>query len=44
VAALVERLRGEQRRANEALVPYVAPKRLKKLRRRLRKLSKAAMG
>ena len=42
VAALVERLRDEQRQANEALVPYVAPKRLKKLRRRLGKLAKAA--
>jgi CHAD domain-containing protein len=42
LATLVERLREEQRQANEALVPYVAPRRLKKLRRRLRKLVKAA--
>jgi CHAD domain-containing protein len=42
VAALVIRLRGEQRQANDALSPYVAPKRLKKLRRRLDKLAKAA--
>jgi CHAD domain-containing protein len=42
VAALIERLRDEQRQANEALAPYVAPKRLKKLRRRLGKLAKAA--
>jgi CHAD domain-containing protein len=42
VAALIDRLRDEQRQANEALVPYVAPKRLKKLRRRLGKLAKAA--
>jgi CHAD domain-containing protein len=41
VAALVERLREEQRCANEELEPYVARKRLKKLRRRLRKLVKA---
>ena len=42
LAALVERLRAEQRAANEALAPFVAPKRLKKLRRRLRKLVEAA--
>jgi CHAD domain-containing protein len=42
VAALVERLRGEQRQANEALAPFVAPRRLAKLRRRLAKLAKAA--
>ncbi|HEY5814953.1 MAG TPA: CHAD domain-containing protein [Solirubrobacterales bacterium] len=42
IASLIERLRGEQRRANEALAPYVAPKKLKKLRRRLRKLAEAA--
>jgi CHAD domain-containing protein len=42
VAALVERLREEQLRANEELVPYVEAKRLKKLRRRLRRLVKAA--
>lgn len=40
--ALVERLREEQREANAALAPYVKPRRLKKLRRRLRKLSRAA--
>jgi len=44
LAALVERLRAEQREANEALAPYVKPKRLKKLRRRLRKLVKEAKG
>jgi len=42
VEALIERLRVEQRRANEELAPYVSAKRLKKLRRRLRKLAKAA--
>lgn len=42
LAALVEGLRREQREANDELAPYVAPKRLKKLRRRLRKLVKAA--
>jgi CHAD domain-containing protein len=42
VAALVERLRDEQRQANEDLAPYVDPKRLKKLRRRLDKLARAA--
>jgi CHAD domain-containing protein len=42
IAALSGRLRDEQRQANEALAPYVAPKRLKKLRRRLRRLAKAA--
>lgn len=42
LTALVERLRKEQRRANDALAPFVAPKRLKKLSRRLRKLVKAA--
>jgi len=41
-AAMIERLRCEQRQANDELAPYVAPKRLKKLRRRLRKLVKAA--
>jgi CHAD domain-containing protein len=40
--ALVEELRKEQRRANDELAPYVKRKRLKKLRRRLRKLVKAA--
>lgn len=42
VAALIERLRAEQRQANEGLAPYVASKRLKRLRRRLDKLVKAA--
>jgi CHAD domain-containing protein len=42
LAALVERLRGEQRQANDALAPYVEPRRLKKLRRRLRKLAREA--
>lgn len=41
VTALIERLRDEQRRANEELAPYVTSKRLKKLRRRLGKLMKA---
>jgi CHAD domain-containing protein len=40
--ALIEELRVRQREANEALVPYVAPKRLRKLRRRLKKLVKKA--
>lgn len=38
----IEWLRREQRQANEDLAPYVATKRLKKLRRRLRELVKAA--
>lgn len=38
----IEELRGRQAEANEALAPYVGPKRLKKLRRRLKKLVKAA--
>lgn len=42
LAALIEQLCDEQRDANEALAPYVKPKRLKKLRRRLRRLVKAA--
>lgn len=41
VGALIERLRDEQQQANEALGPYVAPERLKKLQRRLGKLAKA---
>lgn len=41
-AAVMAQLRDEQRQANEALAPYVTAKRLKKLRRRLRKLVKAA--
>jgi CHAD domain-containing protein len=39
---LIEELRVRQGEANEALAPYVAPKRLKKLRRRLKKLGKKA--
>jgi CHAD domain-containing protein len=39
---LTEELRARQAEANEALVPYVAPKRLKKLRRRMKKLVKEA--
>jgi CHAD domain-containing protein len=42
LAALIERLREEQRQVNEELAPYLARKRLKKLRRRLRKLVEAA--
>lgn len=42
VEALIERLRREQRKANEELAPFLTAKRLKKLRRRLRKLVKAA--
>lgn len=40
--SLIEGLRVEQRRANDELAPFVEEKRLKKLRRRLRKLAKAA--
>jgi CHAD domain-containing protein len=40
--ALIERLRARQGEANEALAPYLAPKRLKKLRRRLKKLIEKA--
>src|SRR6266516_2458348 len=42
LAALVEALREEQRAANEDLAPFLARKRLRKLRRRLAKLSAAA--
>jgi CHAD domain-containing protein len=42
LAVLVEELRARQRQANEALAPFVARKRLKKLRRRLAKLAKEA--
>lgn len=38
---LIEALRRQQRCANKDLAPFVAKKRLKKLRRRLRKLVKA---
>ncbi len=40
--ALIEGLRARQRQANDDLAPYVTAKRLKKLRRRLTKLAKAA--
>jgi CHAD domain-containing protein len=39
---LIEEMRVRQAEANEELAPYVAPKRLKKLRRRLKKLGKKA--
>lgn len=42
LAALVESQRAEQRLANEALAPFVAPKRLRKLRRRLGELAESA--
>lgn len=42
IEALIERLRHEQLQANEELAPFLATKRLKKLRRRLRKLVEAA--
>jgi CHAD domain-containing protein len=42
VQALIEGLREEQQQANDDLAPYVKRKRLKKLRRRLGKLVKAA--
>jgi CHAD domain-containing protein len=38
--ALIEELRVHQGEANEALAPYAAPKRLKKLRRLLKKLER----
>lgn len=41
IVALIERLRHEQRQANEELARFLVTKRLKKLRRRLRKLVKA---
>jgi len=40
--ALIEDLRARQQQANEDLAPFVTTKRLKKLRRRLSKLVKAA--
>ena len=40
--ALIGDLRARQRRANDDLAPFVTAKRLKKLRRRLGKLAKAA--
>lgn len=39
---LIDELRARQAEANEALASYVTPKRLKKLRRRLKKLVKKA--
>lgn len=42
LVALIEELRVDQGEANDALAPYVASKRLKKLRRRLKKLVKEA--
>jgi CHAD domain-containing protein len=39
---LIEELRAPQAKANEALAPCLTPKRLKKLRRRLKKLVKKA--
>lgn len=42
MAVLIERLRDEQREANDALAAFVTPKRLRRLRRRLRRLVKAA--
>lgn len=39
---LIEEQRVRRRKANEELIPHVAPKRLRKLRRRLKKLAKAA--
>ncbi len=39
---LIAEVRARQRRANRELAPYVESKRLKKLRRRLKKLVKAA--
>jgi len=42
IEALIERLRREQLQANEELAPFLAGKRLKRLRRRLRRLVKAA--
>jgi CHAD domain-containing protein len=42
LTALIDGLRHEQQVANDELAPYVSSKRLKKLRRRLRKLVKAA--
>lgn len=44
LAALIAELRYQQEQANEELAPFVARKRLKKLRRRLVKLTKEAKG
>lgn len=42
LGGLIESLRVEQRQANDKLAPYLTEKRLRKLRRRLEKLVKAA--
>jgi CHAD domain-containing protein len=44
VVDLVDELRAKQARANEALAPFIAAKRLKKLRRRLTGLVEAVQG
>ena len=41
LTALIDELRAAQRRANDDLAPFVAGKRLKKLRRRLKRLVRA---
>jgi CHAD domain-containing protein len=41
---LIEERRAHQREANEDLAPYVAPKQLRKLRKRLKKLVRAAVS
>ena len=41
-AGLIEDLHARRRQANDDLAPFVTPKQLKKLRRRLTKLAKAA--
>ncbi len=42
LTSLIEELRSRQGRANEALAPFVSPKRLRKLRRRLIRLVERA--
>ncbi len=42
LAERIERLTEEQRRANDDLAPHLAPKRLRKLRRRLERLADGA--
>jgi len=42
LSGLIAELRGRQQEANQALVPHVVPKSLKKLRRRLKNLVKVA--
>lgn len=44
LAARIEALREEQRQANDELAPYLAKRRLRKLRRRLEKLVKEVEG